>query len=420
MNREEVSNPTVNTESTLLIAVIEAEEERDIATCDIPNAFIQTHMEDKDQDGNRTIIKIRGVLVDVLCDIDPKYKEYVEIENEKKILYVLVTKGMYGLLASAMLFYRRFTKDLTEFGFKINPYDPCVANKQVDGEQMTVSWHVDDLKVSHVNKMYIDDFITWIKQAYGSIGEVKTTRGKIHEYLGMKLDYSVKRQVIIDMVDYVNKMITEFPDKDLKGVRVTSPWNENLFKVNEASPLLSKEMAEQFHKSTAQGLFLCKRGRPDISPVISYLTTRVRNANQDDWMKLTKMMKFLKQTRKDKLTLKADGSRNLKWHIDAAFAIHPDFKSHTGAIMTMGSGAITSISRKQKINTRSSTAAEIVALDDVIGSILWTKRFFEAQGYRDTKSIILQDNMSVILMENNGRKSTSKRSRHFNIRYFHK
>ena len=122
-------------------------------------------------------------------------------------------------------------------------------------------------------------------------------------------------------------------------------------------------MAEQFHKSTAQGLFLCKRGRPDISPVIAYLTTRVRNPNMDDWMKLTKMMKFLKQTSEDKLTLKADGSRNLKWHIDAAFAIHPDFKSHTGAIMTMGSGAITSISRKQKINTRSSTAAEIVAVD---------------------------------------------------------
>ena len=63
-------------------------------------------------------------------------------------------------------------------------------------------------------------------------------------------------------------------------------------------------------------------------------------------------MNFLKQTSKDKLTLKADGSKNLKWHITAAFAIHPDFKSHTGAIMTMGSGAITSISRKQKIEAQ--------------------------------------------------------------------
>jgi hypothetical protein len=78
---------------------------------------------------------------------------------------------------------------------------PCVANQQVDGEQMTVSWYADDLKANH------DDFITWIEQTCGSIDEVKTTRGKMNAYLGMKLDYSVKRQVTIDMVDYVNKMI---------------------------------------------------------------------------------------------------------------------------------------------------------------------------------------------------------------------
>jgi hypothetical protein len=110
-------------------------------------------------------------------------------------------------------------------------------------------------------------------------------------------------------------------------------------------------------------------------------------------------MKFLKQTSEDKLTLKADGPRNLKWHIHAAIAIHPDFMSHTGDIMTMGSGAITS---------RSSTAAEIAAVDDIIGSVLWTKRVLEAQGYGDTKSFILQDNKSAIFKENNGRKSTSK------------
>ena len=418
MNREDVSSPTVNTESTLLTAVIEAEEERDVATCDIPNAFIQTQVEEKDQDGNRTIMKIRGILIDVLCEMDPVYGEHVTIENKHKVLYVHITKAIYGLLASAMLFYRRFTQDLIGYGFTINPYDPCVANKQVEGKQMTVSWHVDDVKVSHVNSKHVDDFITWIKQTYGTIGDVKTTRGKIHEYLGMKLDYTVKGQVSIDMVDYVNKMISDFPTKYLIGAKVTSPWNENLFKVNESSPGLTKDMAEQFHKSTAQGLFLCKRGRPDISPVIAYLTTRVKYSNQDDWIKLVRMMKFLKQTTTDRLTLRADGSKSLKWHVDAAFAVHPDFKSQTGATMTMGDGAITSVSRKQKLNTRSSTAAEIVAVDDVIGSVLWTKRFLEAQGYGIMKNVVFQDNQSAILLESNGRKSASKRSRHLNIRYF--
>jgi Reverse transcriptase (RNA-dependent DNA polymerase) len=301
MSREDVSSPTVNTESTLLTAVIEAEEERGVATCDIPNAFIQTKVEEKDEDGNRTIMKIRGILIDVLCKMDPAYREHVIVENKQKILYVHITKAIYGLLASAMLFYRSFTQDLIGYGFIINPYDPCVANKQVEGKQMTVSWHVDDVKVSHINSRHVDDFITWIKQIYGAIGDVKTTRGKLHEYLGMKLDYTVKGQVSIDMVDYVNKMINDFQTKYLIGAKVTTPWNENLFKVNESSPGLTKEMAEQFHKTTAQGLFLCKRGRPDVSPVIAYLTTRVKFSNQDDWMKLIRMMKFLKQTTKDRL-----------------------------------------------------------------------------------------------------------------------
>ena len=153
-------------------------------------------------------------------------------------------------------------------------------------------------------------------------------------------------------------MVSNFPEEDLQGSKVASPWNENLFKVDEKSPKLEFEMKEQFHTSTAQGLFACKRARPDIksarpyiSPAIAYLTTRVREPNQDDWNKLVRMMKFLKQTQSDVLTLRADGSKTLKWHVDAAFAVHPDFRSHTGATITMGQGAITSVSRKQGMTT---------------------------------------------------------------------
>jgi hypothetical protein len=71
---------------------------------------------------------------------------------------------------------------------------------------------------------------------------------------------------------------------------------------------------------------------------------------------------------------------------DAAFAVHPDFRSHKGAILTTGKGAIMSISRKQGMNTRSSTEAELVAADEVTGTMLWTKLFLEAQGYPVTRN----------------------------------
>ena len=417
MNHEEVSSPTVSTESTLLTAVIEAEEGRDVATCDIPNAFIQTEVMKVDKEGNRTIMKIRGTLVDILCEMDKSYKEFAIVEGKQKVLYVHVTKAIYGLLVSAMLFYKKLVSDLQSYGFEVNPYDPCVANKDVKGNQMTVSWHVDDLKVSHKEPKVIDDFLQWVKKTYGNIGEVKTTRGKVHDYLGMKLDYTIPGQVKVDMIQYVESMISNFPEKYLHG-KVTSPWNENLFKVQDKSPKLDQKMAELFHTVTAQGLFLCKRARPDISPAIAYLTTRVKSPNQDDWDKLTRMMKFLNQTTNDCLTLKSDSSKTLKWHVDASFAVHPDMRSHTGATMSMGQGAITAISRKQGMNTRSSTEAEVVAADEIVGPMLWTKQFLECQGYPIKQNILFQDNRSAMLLEQNGRKSVGKRSRHLNIRYF--
>ena len=192
-----------------------------------------------------------------------------------------ITKAIYGLLVSAMLFYKKLIKDLQGYGFEINPCDPFVANKMVNGEQQSILWHVDDLKSSDMDTKVQEEFVQWIRDTYGSIGEVTVTQGKVHEYLGMKLDYLVQGQVLIDMVDHMKSMIEGFPKEHLQG-KVASPWNENLFKVHEKSHKLNAVQAELFHTVTAQGLFACKRARPNISPAVAYLTTQVRAPNQDD------------------------------------------------------------------------------------------------------------------------------------------
>ena len=78
--------------------------------------------------------------------------------------------------------------------------------------------------------------------------------------------------------------------------------------------------------------------------------------------------------------------------MDAAFAVHPDFRIYTVMVMTMGNGGIINTSRKQKINTDSSTTAELIAAHDSVKMILWTKLFLEAQGYNINKNILFQDN----------------------------
>ena len=106
----------------------------------------------------------------------------------------------------------------------------------------------------------------------------------------MTLDYSVPGQISIDMGHYVGKMVKEFPQENLKGRAVASPWNENLFKVQHDSGPLERGQAELFHTVTVQGLFLCKHGHLDIAPAIAYLTTWVQKPKCADWTKLCQLL----------------------------------------------------------------------------------------------------------------------------------
>ena len=418
MTREDVASPTAATESVLLTAAIDAMEGRDIMTSDIPNAFIQAEMPMIDNGHEKVIMKISGPLVELLIDINPHlYGPMVVFENGRRIIYVWVLRAIYGMLIAALLWYKKFKTKLEGVGFIFNPYDPCVANRDIDGDQQTIIFHVDDVKSSHINEEVNTEFENWLNMEFGEHAKVTTRRGKIHDYLGMQLNYENDGEVIIDMKRYVQDMLHDFPIQFRKEQVATTPASEKIFITGMGKPL-ENTRREIFHTFVAKGLFLSKRARPDIQQAIAVLTTRVKEPNESDWQKLIRLMKYLNGTVDKVLTLKIDDITIIKWYVDASFAVHDDFKSHTGAIMTMGKGAIEAISRKQKLNTRSSTESELVSVDDISTMILWTKLFLQHQGYNIEKNIIFQDNKSTILLENNGRKSAGKRSRALNIRYF--
>ena len=87
--------------------------------------------------------------------------------------------------------------------------------------------------------------------------------------------------------------------------------------------------------------------------------------------------------------------------------------------MTLGNGAIISDSTKQKVNARSSTESEMITVDDTLSKVLWTKKFIESQGHKINKNIIFQDNTSAMKLELNGKASSGKRTRHFDIKFFY-
>ena len=150
--REDTASPTAMLEGLLLTAVIDINEERDTMISDIPNAFIQTEMPEVNEDEQRVTMKITGVLVDMIVQLNPNtYGGSVVYGSGRNVLYIQVLRAIYGKLLSSLLWYKKFRKELEEYGFQFNPYDICIANRTKNGKQHTIQFHVDDLMSSHVD-----------------------------------------------------------------------------------------------------------------------------------------------------------------------------------------------------------------------------------------------------------------------------
>ena len=129
-------------------------------------------------------------------------------------------------------------------------------------------------------------------------------------------------------------------------------------------------------------------------------------------------MRYLRETNELPLILSADSTNIVKWWVDESYGIHPNARSQTGGTASLGKGSFISTSIKQRLNARSSIETELVATDDLMPHLFWNNYFLECQGYNINSTIMYQDNQLAILLENNGRASSSKRTKHMNIRYF--
>ena len=151
----------------------------------------------------------------------------------------------------------------------------CTFNKIVNGEQISVQFYVDNLKVSHKEQSVLNDFLKDLRDEFGQEDGLTENKGLVHEYLGITIDYSILRKVVFTMFDYLEDVIVE-ASQDLKNSRSYYPGNDSLMKVDEDSLKLSTKDADLFHRHIARLLFASKRARPDIQVSVTYLCTRVK------------------------------------------------------------------------------------------------------------------------------------------------
>ena len=160
-----------------------------------------------------------------------------------------------------------------------------MANKTTDGgKQLTVVWHVDDLIASCEDDFELTKFLCYLAKIYGPKLSMHTE--KKHDYLGVDMEFNEDGTLDISMIKYLTNVIDEFPEM-IKG-RAATPAHDKLFVIRdkeEARPL-EEDQALAFHHTVAQLFIMATRARRDIQTAVAFLTTRVKNHDEDDWGKL--------------------------------------------------------------------------------------------------------------------------------------
>ena len=165
----------------------------------------------------------------------------------------------------------------------------------VNGKQITVQFFVDDLHISCENMDTIDGLIKDLSQKFKTnFQELTVTKGKVHDYLGINIDYSNNEYVKFTMYNFLEDVLSE-ARPDMNG-RSKWPANAKLFDVDVTSTKLNVRDQDYFHWMVARLLFVAKRAQPDIQVAVAFLCTRVSSPSQQDYNKLSTVIKYIRET----------------------------------------------------------------------------------------------------------------------------
>ena len=401
-----LSSPTGSTTSILITAGIAAMEARKVMACDIGGAYLNADMAPT---GVVVHMRLDAIMTRMLVEIDPDFAQFVE-KNGTSV--VALDKALYGCVESANLWYMHLRGTLAAYGMIENEYDACVFNmNDKTGKQLTVVVYVDDLFCSCENQATLTELLDHLREVYK---EVKCKQGDKLDYIGMTFDFRRQGGVSVTMKECVDDLLKGCGEVSSRA----TPATDSLFDVRETVKATEEEKV-WFHSNVAKMLYLAKRIRPECLVAVSFLSTRVHECDHDDLAKLKRLLGYVQATRERGDHIKIGGAVRVRCFIDASYGVHTvSGKSHSGCAVIIGErGPVYAKSGKQKIVTKSSTEAELVALSDCVGQGILLRNFLVKQGYKMGPVVVYQDNMSTLALVRRGRPG-SERSRHINIRYF--
>jgi hypothetical protein len=271
-------------------------------------------------------------------------------------------------------------------------------HKTVNGKQITILIHVDDLLVlaKTVDLLHLvrDILLEEFEKIEWKIANEFT-------YLGMLLQKETNG-FVLSMQYYIEQTLDFYTDGNADRLKTyVTPAKSDLY-AEEGELVTTKAEMEKFHTTVAKLLYLGKRTRPGVLLAVQYLCTRVKNRTTGDFRKLERVLGFLKLTKKRKRFIDNSVFDRVKLYIDAAFGCHSDGKGQAGCCKMLGKTLVNEITRKLKMVTKDSTDSELVALSDHVQEAMVMTEFLEAQGMKLKIPVIYQDNASTITLVTQG------------------
>lgn len=405
----DTSAPTVNTSSVMIMACVNAKEDRWVMVCDVGGAFLHALWPAKE---GKVHVLLDSINARILCEIRSEYKAFV---NKDGTLCMEIDRALYGLVQAARMWYDRLTVFLALHRYVVNACDPCVWNKGSGVCQSTILFHVDDLSCSCRDVGELHDIEKMLKAEFGD-ANIKCVYGDEQEYLGMLFRYDRAAKVCEVSMKGFTLALLEYAGHDM-GKTAKTPANCNLFMLKDDAAKLDEETGKMFHSLVQALSYMAQRCRVDLSTAVGFLKTRVSCSDEFDWQKLERVLCYLCGTVDLCMRLGMNEPVMIDSSIDASHAVYDNGRSQGGLAISVGRGVVKARSHKLDLNTKSSAESELVATSDDVGEVIWAREFLIGQGYDVGHAVVRQDNQAAIRLLDRGR-SDSKRTRHINTRFY--
>lgn len=322
-----------------------------------------------------------------------------------------LNKAIYGLKQAAKCWYDKFDKVIRDFGFVASGKDTCVYMKKGATQNQTIYLvlYVDDLLIVTGDVNLMDELKNYLMNCFRM-----TDLKEIRFFLGIKIERT-ENKITLDQTGYINTVLKRFNMSDCNPIQIPIAKDIDYYKLD------SSEYYDAPCKNLLGSLsyiMLCTR--PDICVAVNIGSRYAAKNNEEVWLLLKRILRYLKGTKDFKLVYERNCSeRVLEGYVDSDWggSFGTDRKSTTGYIFKLFSNCTISwTARKQDTVADSSTEAEYMALTEAVKESAWIRQFLSTIDFIINEPVpLFEDNIGCIYLAQNA--ICRQRTKHIDMKY---